>query len=282
MALHGVYALTPLTGEKMQHRAGILSVISAVLFTTAICARSQTAPPSRDSFEVAAIKPGDPNRRQSGVHWQAGGRVANTNATVKALIAFAYGLPEEQILGGEKWLSSDEYSIEAKPDSPIPSGEAGYLQLRTLFQTLLNDRFKVRVHRETREGTLYNLVLARSSKLKAADANTGPGLRTRAGHFIGTAVPISALAQILSQQLARPVVDKTGLNGKYDFELTYTLDALQSDPFGPITRNSPSAPDNNSPSIFTALEEQLGLRLQSTKGPVEVLVIEHAEKPSEN
>jgi uncharacterized protein (TIGR03435 family) len=129
---------------------------------------------------------------------------------------------------------------------------------------------------------VYNLVLGRRSKLKAADPDTGPSLRTRAGHFIGTGVPMLALTQILSQQLARPVIDRTGLDGKYNFELMYALDPLQSDPFGPPTRNSPSRPDDNSPSIFTALEEQLGLRLESARGPIEVLVVDHAEKPSEN
>lgn len=259
----------------MRHRVGVFAVIALLAAGSAF---------SQESFEVAAIKPGDPDNRQSGIHWQAGGRVANTNATVKALIAFAYGLPEDQIFGGDKWVSSDEYSIVAKPDtdSPIPSGEAGYNKVKTLFQNLLADRFRVKVHLETRQGAVYNLILLRSGKLKEADSDTGPSLRTRAGHFIGTALPVSALAQILSQQLARPVEDKTGLGARYNFNLTYTLDPLQGDPFGPLTRNSPSAPDDNSPSIFTALEDQLGLRLESTRGPVEVLVIDHAEKPDAN
>jgi uncharacterized protein (TIGR03435 family) len=175
----------------MRYGVGIFAFVALLIASSAL---------SQASFEVAAIKSGDPNNRQSGIHWQAGGRVANTNATVKALIAFAYGLPEEQILGAEKWVSSDEYSIVATPDSdsPIPSGEAGYLKLKTLFQQLLGDRFKLKVHDETRQGTVYNLILTRSSKLKESDSNTGPSLRTRAGHFIGTAVPVSALAQILS------------------------------------------------------------------------------------
>jgi uncharacterized protein (TIGR03435 family) len=266
----------------MRHHAGMLALIAAVFFNNAVSAQSQIVSPSKDSFEVAAIKPGDPNNRQSGVHWQAGGRVANTNASVKSLIAFAYGLPEEQVLGGDKWLDSEEYSIAAKPDSPIQSGEAGYLQMRALFQALLADRFKVKIHNETREGAVYNLVIAKSGKLKEADTNTGPALRTRTGHFIGTSVPIFALTQILSQQLARPVIDKTGLTGKYNFDLIYALDPLGDNPFGPVTHDSPSPPDDNSPSIFTAIEEQLGLRLQSTKGPLEVVVIDHAERPDAN
>jgi uncharacterized protein (TIGR03435 family) len=260
---------------SMRHPVGIFAFTGLLIASSAL---------SQASFEVAAIKPGDPNNRQSGVHWQTGGRVANTNATVKTLIAFAYGLPEEQILGGQKWISSEEYSIVAKPDSdsPIPSGEPGYIHVKTLFQNLLSDRFKVKVHNETRQGAVYNLTLMGSGKLKEADSNTGPSLRTRAGHFIGTAVPVWALAQILSQQLARPVTDKTGLTGRYNFDLTYTLDPLQADAFGPPTRNSPSPPDDNSPSIFTALEDQLGLRLESTRGPIEVLIIDHVERPTEN
>ena len=127
----------------MRYRVAILAFLALLIAGSAL---------SQASFEVAAIKPGDPNNRQSGVHWAAGGRVANTNATVKALIAFAYGLPEEQILGGEKWVSSDEYSIVAKPDSdsPIPSGDAGYLKMKTLFQQLLGDRIKLKVHSENK------------------------------------------------------------------------------------------------------------------------------------
>ena len=259
----------------MRYRVGILAFLALLIAGSAL---------SQASFEVAAIKPGDPNNRQSGVHWAAGGRVANTNATVKALIAFAYGLPEEQILGGEKWVSSDEYSIVAKPDSdsPIPSGDAGYLKMKTLFQQLLGSRFKLKVHSETRQVAVYNLILAKSGKLREADSRSGSSLPTRAGHFIGTAVPIWALAQVLSQQLARPVTDKTGLSGKYNFDLTYAVDPLQGDPFGPLTRYSPSPSDDNSPSIFTALEEQLGLRLESTRGPLQVIIIDRAEKPEAN
>jgi uncharacterized protein (TIGR03435 family) len=267
----------------MRNRAGILLFIAAAYISTT-SAFSQTPPAAKATFEVAAIKSGDPNNRQSGVHYQAGGRVANTNATVKALIAFTYGLPQDQIVTGEKWLDTDEYHIDAKPDSdsPIPSGEAGYLQVRGMFQSLLTDRFKVKVHRETREEAVYNLMLARGgSKLKEADG-IGPGVRIRAGHFIATALPASAVAQLLSQQLGRPVMDKTGLNGRYNFELTYTPDALQGDPFGPATRDAPPPPDDNAPSIFTALQEQLGLRLESTRGPVDVLIVDHAEKPDEN
>jgi uncharacterized protein (TIGR03435 family) len=122
------------------------------------------------------------------------------------------------------------------------------------------------------------------AKLKEVDATGAtPRMQVALGHFIGTAQPITQLVRNLSQRLGRPVIDKTDLKGRYDFELIYTPDPGQK-PAGqqPLPSSAPPPPDPNGPSIFAALEEQLGLKLQSTRGPVRVLVVDHAEKPSEN
>jgi uncharacterized protein (TIGR03435 family) len=154
-----------------------------------------------------------------------------------------------------------------------------------MLQSLLADRFTLSVHWDTREEQVYELGITKGGpKLKeVAPSATTPRMQVTLGHFSGTAQPISQLVRNLSQRLGRAVVDKTGLNERYDFELTYTPDPGQI-PAGPqaLPPGAPALPDPNGPSIFAAVEEQLGIKLQSTKGPVRVLIIDHAEKASEN
>jgi uncharacterized protein (TIGR03435 family) len=164
----------------------------------------------------------------------------------------------------------------------------------------LADRFKLKIHTETKQLPVYELVAPKGgSKLKEATAGdtyangikgldgVGRGglMRVGRGQLTAQAVPITSLANMLSQQLQRTVLDKTGLTGKYDLELNWTPDQ-GSDPMFKGAEGSPqrgdAAPDSSGPSIFTALQEQLGLKLQSAKGPVETLVIDHVEMPSEN
>jgi uncharacterized protein (TIGR03435 family) len=155
--------------------------------------------------------------------------------------------------------------------------------MRLMLQSLLEERFKLRLHRESREEPVYELVVAGGGpRMKqAADSLKQPqrGLRMGRGQLTGTAAPISILINQISQQLGRSVIDKTGLTGQYDFELKWTpeFNQSQASPADPGPQ-----PDLGGPSIFTAIQEQLGLKLESTKGPVEVIVIDSAEKPSEN
>jgi uncharacterized protein (TIGR03435 family) len=242
----------------------------------------------RPSFEVASIKPGDPSSRQIGIGVRPG-RFIVTNAPLKMMVGFAYDVRDHQISGGPKWLESDRFSIEAKPNNatPIPAGPEGMGQMRLMLQSLLEDRFKLALHRETKEEQVYELVVAKGGpKLKEnslPDAAGRVGLfGTGRGQITSTAMPISALANFLSQQLGRSVIDKTGLGDKYNFTLTYTPEPGQGGAFGPPGPDAPPPPDPNGPSIFTALQEQLGLRLESAKGPVDILVIDHAEKPDAN
>jgi uncharacterized protein (TIGR03435 family) len=282
-------------GRDFSPRASLGRVAACAIALLAITLAGSRAPrwiafaqqAPRPSFEVASIKPGDPTSRQFGFGVRPG-RFIVTNATLKMMVGFAYDVRDHQISGGPKWLDSDRFSIEAKPNSatPIPAGPEGMGQTRLLLQSLLADRFKLTLHRETKEEQVYELVVAKGGpKLKEnalPDATGRQGLfSTGRGQMTGTAVPISVLS-ILSGQLGRSVIDKTGLTGKYDFTLTYTPEQGQGGAFGPPGPDAPPPPDPNGPSIFTALQEQLGLRLESAKGPVDILVVDHAEKPDAN
>jgi uncharacterized protein (TIGR03435 family) len=157
-----------------------------------------------------------------------------------------------------------------------------------MLVALIEDRFQLKIHRETKEMPVYALVVAKNgTKLKANAGEPGPRLRMGRGQLNGTKVPLKMLVQQLAQQLGRPVVDKTGLTGDYDFTLTWTPQpgeggAMFAGPGGPGGPEGPPPSDPDGPSIFAAIQEQLGLKLESDKGPVEILVLDQVEKPTEN
>jgi uncharacterized protein (TIGR03435 family) len=239
--------------------------------------RAQTQAPL--TFEVASIKPSDPNNRDIGLH-RSNTRFAATNHTLKQLIAFAYDVELFQISGGPAWVNSDGFDITAKiPDEVAhhkgPDDDKG------MVQALLSDRLKLTMHSESRELPIYALVIGKiGSKLQLAKPHVGSSGVTGRGwtHWTFTEAPLSSLVHVLSQRLGRPVVDRTGLTAHYDFKLEWTPDPTSSEPrdFGS------SASDPAGPTLFTAIQEQLGLRLEALKGPVEIFVIDHVEKPSEN
>lgn len=240
----------------------------------------------RPSFEVATIKPGEPGDPRFGILMRPGGRFITTNANLHQLIGFAYDLRSNQITGGPAWVDSALYSIEAKSESgvAVPPGPLGGARIRLMLQSLLADRFHLVVHRETREESIYQLVVAKGGpKVKEADGSQTPSERVGRGAITGTAARIDLLIKPLSQQLGRNIVDKTGLEGRYDFTLQWTLEPGQlrgaGDPPAPA---NPAPPDPDGPNIFTALQEQLGLKLEAAKGTVNFLVIDRAERPSEN
>ena len=237
-------------------------------------------------FDVASVRMGDPNSVRQGIHIQPGGRFNTTNTTLKMLVAFAYDVENYQIAGGPAWSESDKFTIDAKPVDPalIPSGPEGDAQIRLMVRSLLAERFKVSVHRDTKEDRIYNLVIGKNgSKLNETNpATVGQNLEGRTGQFTATGVPLSMLTQSLSRQLGRPVIDKTGLSGRYDFKLTYVPESRDGI-FGQVLPTDPAAADNlETTALFTALQEQLGLKLESAKGPIEIVVIDQAERPTEN
>ena len=218
------------------------------------------------TFEVASIKPhvGTVTAWGGSFH---GPRLTETAITLRELIEDAYDLRNDQIAGGPSWIGSDRYDIDAKAE-----GDAALtrVQQQQILQALLADRFQLQVHRETKEMPVYALVAGKNgSKLKenSADAK-GPNFvrGTTAGmHMEASNGTMENLARQLSFTAGRPVVDKTGLTGFYAFTLDWT-----------------SATDSDLPSVFTAVQEQLGLRLESQRAPVEMLLIDQAERPSPN
>jgi uncharacterized protein (TIGR03435 family) len=248
------------------------------------------------AYDVVSIRP---NKSGSGMmRIQMGAdRYSATGLSMKSLIQYAYNVKlTDQISGVPGSMDGARFDVEAKMDEEsiaalkkLPT-EQGNEQRRLMMQTMLEDRFKLKVHHESKELPMYALVVAKSGfKLKEADSNNtypngikGPDgvshagmMMIRNGTLTAQAVPMSNLVVNLSGQVHRIVEDKTGLTGKYDISLQWSPDEMPSGQDATATANS-------GPSIFTALQEQLGLKLESTKGPVDTVVVDHVEMPSEN
>jgi uncharacterized protein (TIGR03435 family) len=264
------------------------------------------APGDKPKFEVASIRQNtaDDGKVMFGI--QPGGRFTAIGVPLPGLITQAYGLQRSQLVGGPDWMETARFDITAKAEGDIPRsalGSVGPLQLR--MQDLLEERFKLRAHRETREQQIYALKLSRPDGqlgpgLRASTTDCaalfargrngppprgmGPGERPACGMRIGPgqlmagAMPISQLILPLAQFTERLVFDRTGLTGNFEIDLTWTPDRLPSGP--PPPGAPPVTIDPNGPSLFTALQEQLGLKLESERAPVEVLVIDHVERPT--
>jgi uncharacterized protein (TIGR03435 family) len=237
---------------------------------------------SRPAFEVTSVKPNRSVDRAFGVVPSPGGRIRATNSTLKQLINVAYQTPDFRISGNTGWMNSDRFDIEAKAVGDPPRE-----QLLLMLQSLLADRFKLAVHRETKELPTYDLLVTKGGpKFKEGKCVGQPGPLnpcgaynvSARGHLTGKAVGMNPIAGFLSSLESRVVVNKTGLTGEYDLDLTWTPDELPTGPGDP----GQAPPDPNGPSIFTALQEQLGLHLEPSRSPVEILVIDSADKPSEN
>ena len=261
-------------------------VTIALLAAVGLCQSQDGDSSFRPEFEVASIKP-DPIPLQNIRIGKPGGRLVARGIFTKFLIALAYNVQEFQILDGPSWINREQYSIDAKPgDNPKGPLLSLYFnqrqkeddEFKLRIQSLLADRFQLRIHKETREQQVYSLVVAKNgpkfkeSKFNEGDVEKGrlPGLKMFPYQLTGTSVDIHLLAEQLSRSLGRNVIDQTGLNGAYDFDLRWVPDVADGD----------SVPDG--PSIFTAVQEQLGLKLESGKAPVDAIIIDHIEKPSPN
>ena len=233
------------------------------------------------SFEVATIKPGNPGDRRKMFGIMPGGRFSASNVTVKELILFAYDLKEQQLSGGPGWTNSDNWDIVGKPESAATPE-----QIKIMMRALLTDRFKLSLKRDSKELSVYNLVVAKNGpKMTESKDAGGPGgpkrnIRMGRGQVEGQQMSMQMLADVLSRVSGRPILDKTGLTGTYDLKLEWTPDITD----GPIKANPAEPPpsDTSGPSLFTAVQEQLGLKLDAQKAPVDVYIIERVEKPSEN
>jgi uncharacterized protein (TIGR03435 family) len=271
--------------------------------------QNTAAPLPRYEYEAATIKPSNgPGPYKKIGLWAAPDGFSAWFITPQQIISTAYGVKSFQISGGPSWLASERFDIEAKMDAAtadalakLSRDQRAHAQ-QQMLQTLLANRFQLTVHRETKELTTYTLVIAKGGpKLKEAiPGDTYPngftypdGTHAGAGSMSGSqvtgdltaqAVPIARLLLELTQMLGQPVSDRTELKGVYDFKLRFTPDERLQPPSGaPPDFRFPLPPaDSSAPSLFDALQEQLGLKLESGKGPVEVIVIDHIQRPSEN
>jgi len=275
----------------MTKRAGVSSAL--VLLIAAIAAPQE----KRSEFEVASVKPNTSGNMMVMIRPPAGGRFTATNARLKMLVALAYNVRNFEISGGPGWLDTDGFDIEAKASDPKLNLDG----LRPMLQSLLEDRFQLKVRRETREVPVYAITLPKgTSKLPEAkeggcremspDKPPPPppapgqfpptpcgGFFMGPNHLEGGRISMTQFANALTNILGKPVIDKTSFTGTFDVKLDFAPEGTALAGVRP-----PENSDTSSPNIFTALQDSLGVKLESTKGPGNMLYIDHAEKPSEN
>jgi uncharacterized protein (TIGR03435 family) len=252
--------------------------------------------PANFEYEVASFKLD--KDQMGGSHWSStNDALSAKNVTLQNLVLNAYGIRSFQLSGAPAWLDSERYDIEAKADSETAealqkvAAKDRAAARSAMLQKLVADRLKLVVRRETKEMPVYFLVLAKGGLKMKETAPDAPGGTSRSGGsgglltMEGQGIPVSSIAVMASGTVGRIIIDKTGLTGRYDFKLSWSRNdtAVQPAAAGAADPSGvPVAPDPTGPSIFTALQEQLGLRLESGKGPVEIIVIEHVERPSGN
>lgn len=242
-----------------------LFVVSAVVMIAGVFRATAQEP---TAFEVASIKKSATTIGPWSTQHPPGGRFSGQNLSAKRLILQAFNLEATnfQLAGTPGWTTAESYDINAKIES---SDVIGPERLQVLLQSLLADRFKLVYHRETKELPVYALsVVKGGAKLQSAAEPQGRQIENWGkDHLNALNVPIAEFARVLQQQLGRVVVNEAGISGAFDFRLTWTPDGSL---------------DGTGPSIFTALQEQYGLRLESRKGPVEMIVVDHIERPTED
>jgi uncharacterized protein (TIGR03435 family) len=272
------------------HRESLLALvdllISAIIPGSPLSHAQQPAPASpaqaaSPEFEVATIKPvkiPDPNNMHDRTE---GRRLFARNTTVRDLIMMSYELDPAQIMGGPAWVASDEYDIDAEASEGV---QLDNRREEEMLRKLLADRFQLAFHREQRTLSVYALTIAKDGpKLKVANPD---GIENSGCEHLGVCSfrkrTLSDFARFMQfVVLDRPVVDKTGIAGEFDFSLRWTLDESQFTRLGILPRPSADNP-NAPPPLFDAIQEQLGLKLEPQRIPAEVLVIDHVERPSEN
>jgi uncharacterized protein (TIGR03435 family) len=235
------------------------------ILTTALAAGE-----SRPVFEVASIKPID--RTGVPVHGnmsQSGSRVTFNGYTLAALLMYAYDVRNYQIAGGPGWISSDTFLVNAKAEGDLQPSIA---QVRVMLQALIADRFEVKLRRETKESKVYLLQTAKSGFKLEPSKTERSTMRMRPGHMAMIKVQPAQWAALLSSVLNRPVLDRTGLTGEFDFSLD-SPDIMGG-------RSMEEGEETPGPSLFTAIQEQMGLKLEPSKGPIDIFVVERASKPT--
>jgi uncharacterized protein (TIGR03435 family) len=223
---------------------------------------------AQPAFEVASVKPADPSARIIDIREEPGGRLTMVNMTLLRIAQTAYAKKWYWITGGPGWIDRDRFDIVAKAD-----GDPSHDRLMKMLQALLEERFQLKLHTESTEGTVFHIVIAKNGpKLnppteKDADPVVLGRFDATNHRLMGQNASLALLARRLEDELRRPVIDLTGIKGNFDFTIDYNIDD--------------SKPENG-PSIFSAMQDQLGLKLESAKGLVETLVIDQAQRPSGN
>jgi uncharacterized protein (TIGR03435 family) len=252
------------TNERSLRRTLLLAIACAQAAVHTLPCAAQ--PPLE--FDVASIKPAPPGSGNTTMKFEPGGRFRATGAPLNALIQLAYGVKDFQVSGRPKWADSESYESYDVVAQPAAGVTFNRDQLKVAIQALLADRFKLKFHRETKDLPIYSLVVGKNGpKLTKNIDAPGPGATIGSGQLKGSKISMSILADLLAQLLDRTVRDDTGISGDFDVKLNW----------GPG-----QTADMDGPSIFTALQEQLGLKLNAQKGPVEILIIDSAERPSGN
>jgi uncharacterized protein (TIGR03435 family) len=242
------------------------------------------APDANPAFEVATIKPSDP-ARPGQIITLRGVEIITTNTTVHDLINLAYWLHPKQLTSRPAWTESEKYDLTGKPDAP---GQPNVDQMKMMLQKLLADRFQLKFHFEKRDLPAYAIRIAKTGAKITRSQDDPKGLP---GWFFGRAAsgmtmtfrnaPLSQVAAILQNSLDKPVVDQSGLSERYDFTVTFTPDPAQAALLGGPPAPAADNPDA-APGLFAAFQQQLGLKLESTRAPVDVMIIDKVERPSEN
>jgi uncharacterized protein (TIGR03435 family) len=246
-------------------------------------APAKIAPMATDAkpdVEVATIKPTQPGNDQMAFQTH-GGTLVIKNLTLRFMMSFAYDLPARQITGEPGWMDTDKWDIEAKADTP---GELNVSQLKLVMQKLFAERFALQVHEEKRKMEASVLIVSKDGPkmTKTADASSPTNvLMYPQGVIIAKSATIADLAQWLRSILGQPVMDKTGLEGRWDFTMKWTPDETQFADV-PESARRPADDANPPPPLFTAIQEQLGLKLETQKADVPVLVVDHVAHPSPN
>jgi uncharacterized protein (TIGR03435 family) len=258
---------------------------------------------SPDAFEVVAIKLHAGNSMENWTRPFPGGRLRVENQTLRSLIKTAFRVQDFQMSGGPSWINSERYDIEAKSKGNPPLSEVA----GPMLQAILEDRFKLKTHREMKEMPVYELVASKKGPRLRPSQEEGcvqynpngtppsPGekkqpvcgsLMTQNGVMNATSIRMEDLVRSLSVLLDHPVIDKTNFREAFDAHLEFVpAEAMSGAPSGVAadpSKPAPAGPDNFGPSLITALREQMGLTLRPAKGPVKILTIDHVERPSEN
>ncbi len=253
---------------------------AVLLSTLAACAQENAArplipiaPAADPAFEVAVIKPADPDDRNQGFRLN-GRRISIENNSMTNIICFAYSIQKNQIVNAPSWFDEQAWNIDGVPDM---EGAPNWRQYRQMLQKLLSTRFGLVMHHDKRELSVYTIGVAKGGP-KLEKSKSGPdALSDQSGHGVGTAQSMkftndnmTDFAQFLQLMLDRPVIDQTSLPGRYDFALLWTPDAMHH------------APTDTAPELFTAVQEQLGLKLTATRAPTDVFVIDAVTQPTPN